>query len=107
MELLIKSAKAGKSINLDEIPPPVKVTISSVQRESQNTSSEVTKPNADVPNDKIQLLTVRCTQYKKAALAAKRDDNIEVAKQFLLISKVYAYEHLSFCNQHLKTMALK
>ena len=87
----MKNAKAGKSINSDEIPPPIKVTISPAQHENQNVSSsisEVMEPNTDTPNDKIQLLTLRCIQYKKAALAAKKNGNMESAKQFLLISKV-------------------
>ncbi|EDV23080.1 uncharacterized protein TRIADDRAFT_57985 [Trichoplax adhaerens] len=84
LDSMIKSASSGKLINLDEMPGPVSVGVSPARPRSDDKPSETVKAEAD---NKIQILTERLSQYKKAALAAKKDNNIELAKQFLIISK--------------------
>ncbi|XP_070555638.1 coiled-coil and C2 domain-containing protein 1-like isoform X2 [Ptychodera flava] len=112
---LEKSAKAGRSVNEDDIPPPVatgkpkpaeqptpmetqetpQVTVPDNRRvDVQETHRAESKPPASPKRDenyqaKHQMLTQRKGQYKVAALSAKKSGDIATATKYIKIAKQF------------------
>ncbi|XP_055377305.1 coiled-coil and C2 domain-containing protein 1-like [Condylostylus longicornis] len=109
---LLKQAKAGKTINNEDIPPEIAIKTPSSQADDNandivSTSPKVTptspvitptsnndpqqdkKSDESSVNPKLVQLKSRQQEYKIAALQAKRNDEIENAKQFVQIIKQF------------------
>ncbi|XP_044751431.1 coiled-coil and C2 domain-containing protein 1-like isoform X2 [Coccinella septempunctata] len=117
---LIKQAKSGKPINIDDIPPEVKIPkerptenkvtaeepnlmeIEQEQPTSQPISPNKIEPDSgemksesaplDVDEDLLALLKQRHMQYKMAALKAKKSNNVQGAVNYLKTAK--QFEHV-------------
>lgn len=66
-------------------PPPVMEPLSSPSAVESPTSDEPTKP----ANPKTQILLARQKEYKSAALASKKSGDIESAKSYMKIAKMF------------------
>lgn len=100
LEGLLKQAKAGRPVNMDDIPPEVTVKVSSVPLvpPSPVVESPVPPQAADpvkldtvpkVDEEIVGTLLARQREYKVAALTAKKAGNSEAALGFVKIAKMF------------------
>lgn len=113
LEGLLKQAKAGRPVNMDDIPPEVTVKVSSVPVEPTSPAVEppVAVPTRSAPappppstqaaepmevdtvqkvdEEMVGTLLARQREYKLAALAAKKSGNNEAALGFVKIAKMF------------------
>lgn len=122
---LLKQAKAGKTINTDDIPPEVSTKLTDSTKEAQEPEAKATRPAPPVPatldfekptepkeelvilsptttidpeilkattqhnNPIIRTLNERLSEYKVAALKAKKDGDMDSALQFIKVVKQF------------------
>lgn len=92
----IVSLKNGKSIPIDEIPPPVAVpkaptetdTVADDKTKSKDNEEEIHSPLSD-NFDSLALLETRKNEYKKAALIAKQGFDTETALKYFKMCKQF------------------
>lgn len=108
LEGLLKQAKAGRPVNMDDIPPEVTVKVSSVPvvpvveppaavptrsapapPQASEPMEVDTVPNVKVNEEIVNTLLARQREYKVAALAAKKAGNNEAALGFVKIAKMF------------------
>lgn len=102
LEDLLKQAKAGKTINMDDVPPevtakvapaepvaapPVAPTRSAPAPPPKPVAAAVVAPKID--EQIIATLLARQRDYKLAALAAKKSGDTEAALNFVKIAKMF------------------
>lgn len=121
---LLKQTKAGKTINIEDIPPEVSTKLTGNPKEIGEPEAKVTRPAPPVPttldfekpevteevvilspttsndpeipratsqhdNPIIKTLNERLSEYKAAALKAKKDGDKESALQFIKVVKQF------------------
>ncbi|XP_074661953.1 coiled-coil and C2 domain-containing protein 1-like [Tubulanus polymorphus] len=105
---LSKKLKSGKQINVDDIPPQVALGVPSATARPEEPVQQQPEPVRHVPEpvqhksapvqpecdqstsqQDLNVLHRRRNEYKQAALLAKRNNNLETAREMFKISKQF------------------